>query len=170
MLTRRVALSPASAGRPLPPPGVCRKCGRTSLEARFHPLNRAICAACSDEAKADRAERQAGREPAAAPKRLPGLRAGRHPEHLAWVRTQPCACRRPGCGVAGARHAHHVRTGGTGGGTGMKPGDQWTVPLTPLCHLRVHQEGARTFERAHGVDLHVEAERLAALSPHLPKP
>jgi hypothetical protein len=84
----------------------------------------------------------------------------RSPAHLAWIRTQPCC-------VAGCRntriHAHHVRTGQTGG-LGLKPSDLTAVPLCAIHHDEVHR-GARTFERVHGLDLRELARSYADASP-----
>lgn len=61
--------------------------------------------------------------------------------HLAFIRTLPCCM----CGY-GESQAAHLRIG-TGGGMGMKPGDNFTVPLCFTCHARQHREGERTFWR-----------------------
>jgi len=59
--------------------------------------------------------------------------------HLAWVRTLPCVrCGRFPCDAA------HVRIG-TDGGMGLKPSDQYTVPLCRTCHRHQHQIGERRF-------------------------
>jgi hypothetical protein len=47
--------------------------------------------------------------------------------------------------------AHHVRMGGHGG-TGIKPSDYRTVPLTDEEHRLLHQMGERTFWGRYGVD------------------
>lgn len=47
--------------------------------------------------------------------------------------------------------AHHVRMGG-GGGTGLKPSDYRTVPLTDQEHRVLHREGEESFWRRVGVD------------------
>lgn len=57
---------------------------------------------------------------------------------------------------------------GTDGGTGLKPSDSWAVPLCFTHHAEIN-DGARTFEKNHGVDLRALAEKLAALSPFLTK-
>ena len=53
-----------------------------------------------------------------------------------------------GCGNP-MEHAHHVRLG-TGGGTGMKPGDEWMIPLCSPCHDYVHTKGQKSFEKKVG--------------------
>src|SRR6516162_5539973 len=60
--------------------------------------------------------------------------------HLAFVRRLPCVA----CGKAAPSEAAHVRTG-TDGGTGMKPGDRYAVPLCAACHAKQHQIGELTF-------------------------
>lgn len=64
-------------------------------------------------------------------------------------------------------HAHHVRTGNTGG-MGLKPSDRHTVPLCPAHHLELHNDGVRTFEARHNTCLRTVAELLALRSPCLP--
>lgn len=146
--------------RPFPEstPRPCRRCG--GPVGRRFGLATVVCAECRAEAGAERAARK---QPA---RRLPPYPqgAGRNLAHLAWIRTLPCAVR-PRCASRDV-HAHHVRLG-TGGGTGLKPGDAWTVPLCPAHHSELHQVGARTFEARHGLDLRALAERLAQQSPHL---
>jgi len=76
------------------------------------------------------------------------------PRHIAWIKTLPCIrCGRTPCDAA------HVRIGSTGGGTGLKPPDRFTVPLyssNPAigyqgCHSEQH-EGEVTFWAELGVD------------------
>ena len=109
--------------------------------------------------------RRAGR--ADAPVKFPrrGVRAqdDRNPEHLAWIRTLPCVVR----GCLGKSQAAHVRMEGTGGGVGLKPGDEWTVPLCVSHHAEQHQIGHAAFDRIHNLDLRGLAEYLAAQSPCL---
>lgn len=89
----------------------------------------------------------------------------RSPKHMAWIRrTFVCAAFRSG-DCEGPNHAHHVRSAATAG-TGLKPPDFDTVPLCVLHHDEIHQIGAESFERKHGVDLLAEARMLAKLSPH----
>jgi len=76
--------------------------------------------------------------PAGRGKPKPNVR--RRVQHLAFVRRLPCVA----CGKAAPSHAAHVRTG-TDGGTGMKPGDRYAVPLCAACHARQHQVGELTF-------------------------
>lgn len=60
--------------------------------------------------------------------------------HLAFVRQLPCVA----CGKAAPSEAAHVRTG-TDGGTGMKPGDRYAIPLCTACHAKQHRVGELTF-------------------------
>ena len=82
--------------------------------------------------------------------------------HKEWIKLKPCTV--PGCPWATV--AHHVRTAATAG-TGMKPGDEWLVPLCDKHHKEGHQKGWKTFERKYGVDLKATAILLAAHSPAL---
>jgi len=59
----------------------------------------------------------------------------------------------------------HVRTG-TGGGTGLKPSDRWTISLCHLHHAEQHRIGEAAFQARHGIDLLALAELFAARSPH----
>lgn len=119
------------------------------------------------------AEHRAGRAgvPLKAPRR--GLRPqdDRCPEHLAWVRSLPCAV--PSC--PGKAQAAHVRLH-TGGGTGMKPPDSACVPLcgpggwgpgSEGHHAEQHRIGHAAFDRKYALDLRAMAEALAARSPFL---
>ena len=144
----------------------CRTCGRTSAETFFRPMCRRLCAACKDEAKAARAARvAAGAKPRGIRKKRSRTGSREHSTpHLEWIRSLPCMIGRPTCGTT--VHAHHVRVG-TGGGTGRKPDDRWTVPLCPLHHAEGHTGGWATFEAKHGVDLRARAIELAACSPAL---
>jgi hypothetical protein len=92
--------------------------------------------------------------------RHPPLRC---PEHLAWIRHQPCCV--DGC--SGRAVPHHVRTGSSGG-MGMKPSDDKTVPLCAAHHAEFHRLGVHTFEDMYDVDLRQIAARFAAASPYLP--
>src|SRR5215831_15985701 len=60
--------------------------------------------------------------------------------HLAFVRQLSCVA----CGRAAPSDAAHVRTG-TDGGTGMKPGDRYAIPLCAACHAKQHRVGELTF-------------------------
>lgn len=144
---------------------LCRSCGATSADTRFPPMSMHRCSACDGIEKRERAGRIKDRGARvvvverADPNDTPEGRA-----HMAWVREQPCAVRCAGC--RGPMHAHHYRIG-TGGGTGLKPGPQWTVPLCTGHHDETHRHGERTFGAKYQVDLAFIATDLAARSPHL---
>lgn len=94
----------------------------------------------------------------------------RHNEaHLAHIRSMRCAvvgCVSPG---HGAIVPHHVREN-TGGGTGLKPGDEWTVPLCGGLaghHVLGHRIGWDTFQIRYSIDLRKRAIELAIASPHI---
>ncbi len=98
---------------------------------------------------------------------LPKRRPVRSAAHLVWVRGQPCAV--IGCPPRGGEcDPAHVRRG-TNGGTGMKPGDDWVLPLCHDHHLEQHRIGEPAFERRHGRDMRREAARTWARSPHRPE-
>jgi hypothetical protein len=82
-------------------------------------------------------------------------------KHLRWVRSLKCSV--PGCKDRGVV-AHHVRNG-TGGGTSIKPGDEWAIPLCQDHHHAGHTVGWQTFELRHSIDLREIAKWLAKVSP-----
>jgi hypothetical protein len=79
--------------------------------------------------------------------------------HLAFVRLLPCVA----CGKAAPSDAAHVRTG-TDGGTGIKPGDRYAVPLCAACHAKQHRVGELTFWSALRIDPVNVALRLWTIS------
>jgi hypothetical protein len=80
-------------------------------------------------------------------------------QHLTFVRQLPCVA----CGKAAPSEAAHVRTG-TDGGTGMKPGDRYSVPLCTACHAKQHRTGELAFWSALRVDPLNVAARLWTVS------
>lgn len=80
--------------------------------------------------------------------------------HLKWVRSHRCIV--PGCQNTDIEAAH-VRTG-TNGGTGMKPGDDWTVSLCVNHHALLHRWGEPFCERHFGINLKALAQEFAAQS------
>ena len=84
------------------------------------------------------------------------------PPHRAWVRRHHCCV--AGC-LALTIECAHVRTG-TGGGTGLKPADRWTIGLCSMHHAKQHRIGERQFEARHGLNLRELASSFALLSPH----
>jgi hypothetical protein len=87
----------------------------------------------------------------------------RCPSHITWVRGHFCTINDPECSVR--MEAAHVRIG-TDGGTGMKPGDNWVIPLCGHHHAEQHQMGEATFERRHRINMKAIAEGLWRISPH----
>ena len=87
----------------------------------------------------------------------------RSPGHLKWVRGFHCSV--AGIFCTGNAQAAHVRTG-TDGGTSMKPGDNWAIPLCAAHHGKQHQIGEAQFERVHGIDMKEIAADLWSRSPH----
>lgn len=83
-------------------------------------------------------------------------------QHLAFVRQLSCVA----CGKGAPSEAAHVRTG-TDGGTGMKPGDRYVVPLCPSCHAKQHRIGELIFWSALRIDPLSVALRLWTISADL---
>lgn len=77
-----------------------------------------------------------------------------------WVRGHNCACvdiDPTGCN--GKIEAAHVRRG-TDGGVGMKPGDNWCLPLCSEHHAEQHRIGEQSFEKKYRFSMKRIAERL----------
>lgn len=85
----------------------------------------------------------------------------RCPSHLAFVRQHACIVL--GCDGRPIE-AMHVRKSGDGG-TGMKPGDGFTVSGCSAHHSELHHRGENAFERKYGVDLLQIAAEFRAASP-----
>ncbi len=99
------------------------------------------------------------------PARIPKKRAQsgrwRSQAHCDFVRSHEC--------IVGGCHARpievaHVRIG-SDAGMGRKPSDWFTVSMCQDHHAESHRIGERSFEKAHGVDLHQLAEQFVAGSP-----
>lgn len=106
------------------------------------------------------------------PERM-GVRASaqlRSPSHLRWVRGHFCAIAgKNGHICEGRIEAAHVRTG-TDGGMGVKPSDNWSIPLCSAAHIPIqHQVGEAEFERRYGLNMKQIAQALWAKSPHRPR-
>lgn len=72
---------------------------------------------------------------------IPKTKNLRDSRHLDFIRSLPCCC----CGKSSEpSQAAHVRLG-NGGGMGMKPGDDFTIPMCAGCHHSQHQKGERAF-------------------------
>ena len=83
--------------------------------------------------------------------------------HKEWIEQQGCYAMYAACYpgyCSGPIVAHHVRTAANSG-AGMKPSDEWLVPLCDKHHKEGHQKGWKTFERKYGVDLKAIAKELA---------
>lgn len=98
----------------------------------------------------------------------------RCPQHLKWIRGLECAtCASPivkrfgaVCHYAGHKiEAAHVRTK-TDGGIGMKPGDNWAIPLCHDHHRQQHDIGEPAFESIYSLDMKKIAAELWLSSPH----
>lgn len=87
----------------------------------------------------------------------------RCPSHLAWVRGHECCAETGLC--FGKIEAAHVRTG-TDGGMGVKPGDNWTIPLCAGHHRIQHDLGETSFESQYLINMKTIAEGLWLKSPH----
>ena len=96
--------------------------------------------------------------------------------HLQWVRGHECALTgkmgswrgQPAelhvC--QGSVQAAHVRIG-TDGGAGVKPSDNWTLPLCMGAHAQQHAIGEAAFEAMWGIDMKAIACEVAKNSPPL---
>lgn len=94
----------------------------------------------------------------------------RCPGHLAWIRGHMCAINGMCDGLfrhecSGPIQAAHVRSGGDGG-TGLKPGDDKTIPLCASAHSTQHLMGENEFESRFYIDMKKTAADLWARSPH----
>lgn len=90
----------------------------------------------------------------------------RSPGHLKYVRGFECSVGWASC--EGPIEAAHVRTG-TDGGTAVKPGDNWTIPLCSRHHAIQHQIGESRFENDYAIDMKAIAKALWDKSPHRQK-
>ncbi len=83
--------------------------------------------------------------------------------HLQWVRGHECAAQNVHC--SGNIEAAHTRSG-TDGGTSMKPGDNWAIPLCHEHHRFQHQIGEAKFEAVFLINMKQIASELWRGSPH----
>lgn len=79
-------------------------------------------------------------------------------KHLNFIRSLECRV----CGNNVDVIAHHLRSKG---GTGYKPGDNWTISLCTPHHSTdfstgIHRIGEKQFCEAHGIDAEYEAEKI----------
>jgi hypothetical protein len=102
-----------------------------------------------------------------------GVRAApqiRSASHLKWIRGHVCSvCGTPGDMQMGRIEAAHARNG-TDGGTALKPGDNWTLPLCSYHHAQQHRMGEPYFEARYKIDMKAIAQALWLRSPHRPRP
>ena len=91
-------------------------------------------------------------------------------EHLRFVRGHECAVRSHWA-EDGLQHvcigpiqAAHIRAGADGG-MGLKPSDNYTIPLCANAHAGQHEIGEAAFENRYGIDTHKIAAELWRRSP-----
>lgn len=85
-------------------------------------------------------------------------------DHLRFVRKQGCVGSRSLHVCNGPVQACHVRRG-TDGGAGLKPGDNFTIPLCVYLHLYQHEVGEKRFEKEYGINMRKIADALWTRSP-----
>jgi hypothetical protein len=93
-----------------------------------------------------------------------GTREGgpiRSTSHLRWIRGFGCCvcCMTDPHSQATPTEAAHVRTG-TDGGMGMKPGDNYVIPLCSEHHAEQHRIGEASFQERYQFDMKATAEAL----------
>jgi len=81
--------------------------------------------------------------------------------HPYFVQAMACL----GCGLGPPSECSHIRLL-TGGGTGLKPDEQYILPLCHRCHLELHRGDARFYAKL-GIDVHAVASDLYACSGNL---
>lgn len=94
----------------------------------------------------------------------------RDANYLALIRRCPClSCDQDPAGIAA--HVRMSRAGKPIAGTGMKPGDQWTLPLCDACHTSgpgaQHRVGEVMFWSDLGIDPIVTCQKLYRTSPDI---
>lgn len=99
--------------------------------------------------------------PARIPRKRNRSERWRSPAHCSFVRTFHCVV--PGCQGMPIEVAH-IRHG-SDASMGRKPSDWFTISLCRDHHSEQHRIGERSFEKAHGLNLHKLAEEFAAASP-----
>ena len=84
-----------------------------------------------------------------AKKKKNGNYSGVKLKHLKRLCELPCMF----CNAEPGGFAHHVRAG-SNAGMGMKPGDEWTIPVCHDCHDSIHfRIGEKKFYKSKGYDL-----------------
>ncbi len=81
---------------------------------------------------------------------------------IVWIKSLVCVV--PGCYRTPCDPAH-VR-GSKQGGTALKPGDQWTIPLCRSHHREQHQIGEPAFGRRYRFDMVKVCRQLQQWSPY----
>ncbi len=94
----------------------------------------------------------------------------RDPAYLRLIRRCPClSCDQDPAGIAA--HVRMTRVGKPIAGTGIKPGDQWTLPLCQACHTdgpkAQHKVGEMDFWMDLGIDPISICQRLCSASPDI---
>ena len=93
--------------------------------------------------------------------------AGRSDAHRRWIRQHECvnfgSAVAP-CDIDHPIEAAHYRTAANSG-AGIKPGDEWLLPLCRSCHALQHQVGQRAFELRYGISMRQKALAYALESP-----
>lgn len=83
--------------------------------------------------------------------------------HLAFIREQACCIRsKHDCG--GVIEPMHFR-GSKEGGTGMKPGDDKTIPGCSVAHREQHAIGEPAFQKKYGINMGDIAQLYWLISP-----
>ena len=88
----------------------------------------------------------------------PKTKAWRSNKYLEFIRSQPVLIEGQGETVF-----HHVRIDGNAG-TGLKPGDNFTIPIPKLVHDAFHagKESDREFLERHGIDIYRVLHKLTS--------
>lgn len=93
----------------------------------------------------------------------------RSPAHRKWVRSLQCAVR--GCNATRIECAHvrnsDLTPSDEKGGTGIKPGDNWTIPLCAAHHAEQTHDGEMAFEERHVINMGEMALALMCKSPYV---
>ena len=93
--------------------------------------------------------------------------AGRSDAHRAFIRKHECVLWGSpitACDTDHAIEAAHYR-GAANSGIGMKPGDEFLLPLCRTHHSLQHQIGQRAFELRYGISMRQKALAYALESP-----
>lgn len=86
---------------------------------------------------------------------MPKQKTWKSKKYLDHVWQYPCVI----CGRMPVE-AHHVRYS-FNSGTGIKPGDCWTIPLCQEHHRELHQIGMKSFQKKYDINIHKELFLIA---------